>query len=457
MFQAHPQDLEQSFYGLSGQPAATGMPAIAMQVNRLKQDALSSAKTPEAAKLALGAINGVVDQSMWRMARHADSQQTVYDNDLDQQRVDQSKLIIARNYNDDEAFIVNSHVADQSEQHIAIRGARSADGTITAAQAIAAADAARLSTMSEMIAARIGGALTQNDLPYAGKLIAKYGGELLPADRALVDQQYHAVQFQSQVHSETERVSAVAQTPPSGSSTSGGGYRNADRVLHRGDDIAGDAGMKVVDDNAAAGQHVAQPTSKPTIAPARRQDPINTPEAQRITDSTDLSLELPDPSKQGFRRLPAPDQESFYYGYNPSGRPYDPKRQYARPETLSVIVDLAQKWGLSDNRRIGIGDVNESDGGNFPGNPHNSHHSGLDFDMRAMRKDGQEGRVAYGQANYDRDATLIQMLKESGRVKKILFNDPMAIKQFKGFVQPYKGHDDHLHVTVKQDKTSSAN
>ncbi len=213
-FNANLQKIEESFYSLQGEPAATGETALAMQLNHLKRDALSTAKTPESAKLALGAIDGSLALSMGRMGRHAQAQQSVYDDELDHSRYAQSRQEISRNYNDDQTFRIIAHIADQSAQHIAIRGARAAGGANGPEQIMAAAAATQPSTASDLARARLEGALAQGDLPIAQKLMAQHGYELLPADKAAVEQQFEAVQYQHQSQQETQRIMAISRPMP---------------------------------------------------------------------------------------------------------------------------------------------------------------------------------------------------------------------------------------------------
>jgi len=129
---------------------------------------------------------------------------------------------------------------------------------------------------------------------------------------------------------------------------------------------------------------------------------------------------LANPSLFGFWRLPKSEdqKEAGYYSYNPSGRAYDPRRQYAAPETLSVINDLELKWGMQDNRRIGIGDINMPLGDDFPktddspGPVHHDHHDRLAFDFRVLRKDARKLLSTI------RPITMIKMQPKDNKVAK---------------------------------------
>lgn len=118
--------------------------------------------------------------------------------------------------------------------------------------------------------------------------------------------------------------------------------------------------------------------------------------------------------------------------------------------TASVIGQL-ERLGVRQaalGRTVAANDISRELGGDFP--PHSTHKTGLDVDLRPMRADGKEcvSGCVYSTTCYDRAATrtVISQLRESGRVKSVIFNDPTLIAEFAGFVTSAAGHDDHLHV-----------
>lgn len=139
--------------------------------------------------------------------------------------------------------------------------------------------------------------------------------------------------------------------------------------------------------------------------------------------------------------LPQAPEEAAYYTY---GTPGAGRGQYAHPQMLTFILFLEHRWGAMDSRKIGIGNISLANGASFP--PHRSHRSGLEVDMRPLRKDGKRLPVRYQDIQYDREATrkLIELIWQTGLVKRVAFND-IAIPG----VQMMTGHDDHLHVEVK--------
>ena len=125
----------------------------------------------------------------------------------------------------------------------------------------------------------------------------------------------------------------------------------------------------------------------------------------------------------------------------------DSANQYGTPETIEAIDTLGEQWAKNnpDAPRIGIGDISVEGGGPMRG--HASHQNGLDIDIRPMRNDGIEGRTTYQSSNYSSELTqrLVDTIRQNPNIRVILFNDP----KIKGVV-PWKGHDNHLHVSYKK-------
>jgi hypothetical protein len=130
-----------------------------------------------------------------------------------------------------------------------------------------------------------------------------------------------------------------------------------------------------------------------------------------------------------------------FYSYHPK----NPERQYGTADTIGALRAIGQAWASRrpSGPRIGIGDISFRGGGKM--SPHVSHDKGVDADLRLVRADGKEAPVTYRDAAYSRELTqaLVDTIRANGvlAVKYIFFNDP-AVKG----VQPWKGHDDHLHV-----------
>ena len=152
--------------------------------------------------------------------------------------------------------------------------------------------------------------------------------------------------------------------------------------------------------------------------------------------------ESPIKDSRGFFKLPQ-DPEQGGYGYYTYGTPARGAGQFAHPKLLSLLNLVEFRWQGMDNRRIGIGNISLAGGVTF--DPHEGHVSGLDVDIRPIRKDGLELPVRWTDPQYDREATemLICLFFESNLVKIIYFND-LKIPR----VKPRFRHDNHFHVTI---------
>ena len=143
---------------------------------------------------------------------------------------------------------------------------------------------------------------------------------------------------------------------------------------------------------------------------------------------------------RGFFVLPQHPEESGYYTY---GTPINGQGQFSHPKMLTFLLVIEQQWAHIDKRKFGIGNISLADGHKFK--PHLSHKTGMEVDIRPIRKDGQFLPVSYQDKIYDRDATqkLIKLMWGTGYVKGIYFNDA-TIHQ----VKPLAGHHNHLHIEL---------
>ena len=114
------------------------------------------------------------------------------------------------------------------------------------------------------------------------------------------------------------------------------------------------------------------------------------------------------------------------------------------------LLNLVEhRWQSMDDRKVGVGNISLADGVKF--DPHEGHQSGLDVDIRLIRKDGLELPVRWTEAQYDGEATakLIKLFFESNIVKVVYFNDlkiPRVKLRFK--------HDNHFHVTIFEGRST---
>lgn len=136
-----------------------------------------------------------------------------------------------------------------------------------------------------------------------------------------------------------------------------------------------------------------------------------------------------------------PQMSGFgYYSYS------DALRQFGTSKAIQTVKDVAgQLRSNLPNVLLGIGDISFANGGTMQ--PHHTHRDGREIDIRPLRKDKKHLPVTIFDVNYSRDLTklLVENLLTHSNVKSILFND----SQIKG-VTPWPGHDNHLHVHIKE-------
>lgn len=145
-----------------------------------------------------------------------------------------------------------------------------------------------------------------------------------------------------------------------------------------------------------------------------------------------------------FKQLPQNVRGAGYYNY---GKPINGAAQWALPETIQVIEEVAKRWRDETGKPpFGVGNISLETGKPYDG--HKDHGDGVGVDIRPVRKDGKQVGGTDYRTNpaYDREATqrLVYMLLRTGLVEKIHFNDAKV----KG-VEPWPDHYDHLHVRMK--------
>jgi hypothetical protein len=137
--------------------------------------------------------------------------------------------------------------------------------------------------------------------------------------------------------------------------------------------------------------------------------------------------------------------DSGYYTYGLLyNKPDKGAFQYAHPVMMTAILRVALEWQAIDRRRFGVGNISLPGGTKPP--DHDSHMSGLEVDIRPLRKDGREEQVTYTDAAYDHAGTakLIELFRTLTPVAFILFNDPDI-----PFVRHFPRHHDHFHVKMR--------
>jgi penicillin-insensitive murein DD-endopeptidase len=153
-----------------------------------------------------------------------------------------------------------------------------------------------------------------------------------------------------------------------------------------------------------------------------------------------MMLEVQPKDGRGYFILPQAPEQAGYYVY---GTPGAGQGQFAHPALLSVLFLIEREWEASEKRKFGIGNISLANGPHFPG--HGTHKSGLEVDIRPLRKDGANTAVTRFAAEYDRDATakLISLFIVLPDVELVYFND-LSIPH----VKKAPHHDDHFHVKL---------
>jgi murein endopeptidase len=138
--------------------------------------------------------------------------------------------------------------------------------------------------------------------------------------------------------------------------------------------------------------------------------------------------------------LPQGYEGGGYYTY---GTPDQGRSQYTHPRMITLIGLVAAAWSAIDERKFGVGNTSLADGVKHP--DHATHRSGLEVNVRPLRKDGLRLPCTIHDAQYDREATakLIDLFRKNGMLKIVLFND-LSIPH----VTQAKGHNDHFHVQL---------
>ncbi|MEO5934339.1 MAG: penicillin-insensitive murein endopeptidase [Duganella sp.] len=153
----------------------------------------------------------------------------------------------------------------------------------------------------------------------------------------------------------------------------------------------------------------------------------------------------PTQDSRRFFMLPQAPMDSGYYVYGKLyGKPAEGAYQYAHPVLMTTILRVALEWQAIDSRRMVVGDISLADGPRTP--DHDTHRSGLEVDIRPLRKDGREEPIRWSENQYDKEGTekLIALFRTFAPVVKVLFNGPDI-----PFVTKCAHHDDHFHVKLR--------
>ena len=143
--------------------------------------------------------------------------------------------------------------------------------------------------------------------------------------------------------------------------------------------------------------------------------------------------------RQGYTMLPQISGNGYY--------PYSTMdRQFGTSATISTLVQVAKQFAQKyPNLQIGIGDMSFANGAAM--SPHKTHRNGRNADIRPLRTDGKMLPVQISDAVYSREftKTLVELLRAQSNLSSILFNDASIPG-----VTHWEGHDNHLHVSMKE-------
>jgi hypothetical protein len=123
---------------------------------------------------------------------------------------------------------------------------------------------------------------------------------------------------------------------------------------------------------------------------------------------------------------------------------------FGTEQTVQAVKEVASAINAgSPGMTIGIGDLSTAMGTNL--GRHQTHLNGKNVDIRPIRKDHAQDRTSISESTYSRDDTLlvVDSFLAHQNVDRILFNDPVIIQKRKPRVHSSPGHDNHLHVIMK--------
>jgi len=210
-FNGNAFSLQSDFFHLGGKAAVDAVPDVLDRLAQLRSDTLAAAPSPGSAGLAQSALTNWGQILTDSIARHAAAQQQIYDHDLDETQITQSRDAVGLLYNDDRNFLLHLQVAaearaDQVERQIAA-GSAETDGS----KAATAVSSARAMIASDLVATRITAAVAQGDIAGATDLHRRWQKDLLPKDRGAVTRLLGAGTFMARIDAETSRILGLEQ------------------------------------------------------------------------------------------------------------------------------------------------------------------------------------------------------------------------------------------------------
>jgi hypothetical protein len=213
-FKGNAFSLQSDFFRLGGKAAVDAAPDVLDQLAQLQSDTLAAADSPDSAGLAQSALTKWGQVLSNNVERHAAAQQQVYDDDLDETQIGQSRDAVALLYNDDQNFLMQLRVAaearaDQVARQMTSGAAKSDEGVLATS-----ISGAKASVASNLVAARIAAAVEQGDIPAAIDLHRRWQRDMLPIDHSPVTRLLDAGTFVARIDAETRRILGFGRYVP---------------------------------------------------------------------------------------------------------------------------------------------------------------------------------------------------------------------------------------------------
>jgi len=130
-------------------------------------------------------------------------------------------------------------------------------------------------------------------------------------------------------------------------------------------------------------------------------------------------------------------------------------RRHATDDMVRMVLAVARRYARAEPRALSmlVGDLSRTRGGDFGPQygfvGHSTHQNGLDADIYYPRRDGRQ-RVPKTVAQVDRRrAQRLVDLFVAADSETVLVGPNVGLSGPPDVVQPYPGHDNHLHVRIR--------
>jgi murein endopeptidase len=220
---------------------------------------------------------------------------------------------------------------------------------------------------------------------------------------------------------------------------------------------------------ASPTQEAPAPPPPPPVAPAPIETPLPTAVAPGLPPDFAAvawrrSRALGGPARKGrlVDGVQLPELGEDFFSWDPvfDRIPNREWRRWGTDELVRTVLRVLHAYRTEHDSapRVGIMDLSRPRGGrfgrNYGGLGHASHQNGLDADILYPRKDGTESRPVKP-SDVDRKLAqdLVDRFVAAGAVK-VFVGPRLDLKGPRGVVVPLIYHDDHLHVRLRNQRTS---